>query len=541
MKKKVNRIVRIAYIIFIFFGISIIPNISGFTEKDKNILVDNIQNNKLPLFNDPPAEDWNITVDKNNMECGQEVQETIDGGFICVGNSFNDYHKTNEVILCKVDSFGNNEWNKTYKGEDADWSSGNSVKQCSDGGFIITGDTEDKDSNDCVLWLFKTDANGNMVWNKTFNLGCDGHGYSVLITSDGGFLIAGFILMDWEDWYDIWLIKTDVNGNEEWNQTLGGINDDMCFDVQQTSDGGFIITGSTAVNPFEDYDVLLIKTDNDGNEEWSKTFGGLDFDEGWGVDQTLDGGYIITGLTESYGSGSGDVWLIKTDANGEEEWSRTFGGTDYDWGLSGHQTTDNGFIITGLTESYGSGEGDLWLLKTNVNGNLDWSMTFGGGDFDIGSFVRETSDEGYIITGGTVSFGLDGQDLWLIKISGTNQPPNDPDIKGPNSLKINEEGTFTVTGTDPNEDQIYLYIDWGDGETVDWDGPFNSGQEVNYKHTWTTIDRFIIKVKAKDTFNEESGRTEFEIKISNPRTRTSYWLRFLDIYPILQRILNIIL
>ena len=216
----------------------------------------------------------------------------------------------------------------------------------------------------------------------------------------------------------MWLIKTDDNGNKVWDKTFGGIKQDLGYSVQQTSDGGYIIVGITAY----DYhawtgDVWLIKTDRNGNKVWDKTFGGTQYDEGRSVQQTSDGGYIITGVTFSKGKGENDVWLIKTDENGETEWDTTFGGKSYDYGYSVQQTADGGFIITGETMSKGKGEFDVWLIKTDENGKTEWDRTFGGTEYEYGYSVRQTTDSGYIVTGVTTSFGHANYfyDMWLIK------------------------------------------------------------------------------------------------------------------------------
>jgi len=147
---------------------------------------------------------------------------------------------------------------------------------------------------------------------------------------------------------------------------------------------------------------------------WETTFGGASADVGQSVQQTTDGGYIITGLTHSYGNGNSDVYLLKTDVNGVEQWSQTFGGTDDDWGNSIQQTTDGGYIITGgTTNSIVNGYIDVYLIKTDGNGFEQWSQTFGGTDDDEGKSVQQTTDGGYIITGTTGGWGF--SDVYLIK------------------------------------------------------------------------------------------------------------------------------
>ena len=264
-------------------------------------------------------------------------------------------------------------------------------------------------------------------WEQTFGGENSEIGYSVQQTTDGGYIITGFLFtneVSGVDFTDIYLIKTDENGNEQWSKIIGSENSfELGRSVQQTTDGGFILIGSKRSSVGESNEIYLIKTDENGNEHWSKTFGGEETDIGHSVQQTTDGGFIITGMTWSFGNDY-DVYLIKTDGNGNELWSKTFGGTNRDEGYSVQQTTDGGYIITGYTKSFGDEDDDfyddVYLIKTDGGGIEQWSKTFGDEDEDnedyySGYSVQQTNDGGYIITGDTGSFGNGGLDVYLIK------------------------------------------------------------------------------------------------------------------------------
>ncbi len=360
---------------------------------------------------------WTKTYGGTNIDVGYAVQQTSDAGFIITGytRSFGTISGRN-VWLIKTDPFGNQLWNKTFGGNNDE--EGNAVQQTTDGGYIIAGYTKSLGAGLNDVYLIKTDTAGNLVWSKTFGGTQDEEAYSVQQTTDGGYIIAGATSSYGAGSRDVWLIKTDQNGNDIWKKTLGGMSSDGARFVQQTSDGGFIITGWTySLGPGAVGNVLLIKTDSSGNQIWFKAFGGTDVDRGYCVKQLLEGGYLITGYTASTGAGLDDMLLIKTDSNGNTIWEKTYGGSGRDYGNGVIQTNDGGYVVAGYTLSYGAGSEDVWIVKTDSSGNQQWMKTLGGAQSDIGYFINYTDDGGLIVTGHTLSFGAGVHDVWLIKLN----------------------------------------------------------------------------------------------------------------------------
>ncbi len=340
-------------------------------------------------------------------------------------------------------------WNRTFGGAGLD--KAYSVQQTMDGGFILAGETGVFGQEETHVWLIKTDIKGKEIWNRTY--GKKSIAKSVMQASDGGYLFisnnmltkidkngnylwgkdfsgigggvinsirqsdyGGYILVS-----DTMLIKIDDQGNILWKKTLEKLADGWINSAQQTSDG-YIFAGNKIKDGAED--AWLFKIDSVGNEQWNRTLGGNCSDYAYHVQQTADGGYIVTGKTCSYGSGDFDAWLIKTDASGIEQWNKTFGGTFQDSTYFVQQTPDGGFILAG-SRSYRNDGYEAWLIKTDGRGNLQWIKPFRGSGLASVYSVDMIKDKGFVLAGYTSSYWAAKSYAWLIKVGeGTNGTAN---------------------------------------------------------------------------------------------------------------------
>ncbi len=345
---------------------------------------------------------------------GESVQQTADGGYVITENTTSYSTPANPLIyLIKTDSNGNQNWYKIFGGNGEN--EGNSIQQTKDRGYIIAGSTKACGAGGWDVYLIKADSSGDCVWTRTFGGNNDDYGYSVQQTKDGGYIVVGSTNSFGTGGVDIYLIKTDSNGDCVWTRTFGGSGSDEGRSVQQTRDGGYIIAGTTNSYSPGYNEIYLIKTDRNGDGMWTRTLGGSGDSYGYSVQQTTDNGYIVAGSTSSSLAGNNDVCLIKIDNNGNQNWYKTYGGKNSDEGYSMQQTNDEGYIVAGSTHSYGAGNADVYLVKTDSDGKQKWHKTFGGSKDDIGRSVQQTKDGGYIITGYTESYRAGGWDVYLIK------------------------------------------------------------------------------------------------------------------------------
>ncbi|TES91464.1 MAG: hypothetical protein E3J87_07785 [Candidatus Cloacimonadota bacterium] len=273
-----------------------------------------------------------------------------------------------------------------------------------------------------LLWIISLFAQSpdtlktkTSYWTKTYGGKFSDVGYSVQQTSDNGYVIAGVSNSFGPGLCDVYIIKTDREGDTIWTKTYGGKKSDFAFSVQQTSDGGYVVAGFTWSFAEGFRDVYIIKIDSSGRIIWTKTYGGKFSDVGYSIQQTFDGGYIVVGSTFSFGKGDYDLYLIKTNEKGDTLWTKTYGGTGDDFGRSIQQTFDSGYIVTGYTNSFGEGDQDVYLIKADVDGDTVWTKTYGGAKTDESFSVQQTLAGGYIIAGWTASFGEGDFDTYIIE------------------------------------------------------------------------------------------------------------------------------
>jgi FlaG/FlaF family flagellin (archaellin)/predicted secreted protein len=353
---------------------------------------------------------WSRTYGGDGSDRAYSLVVTSDGGYAVAGSTDSFGAGGIDFWLIKIDAFGYMEWNKTYGGPDYDFA--HSLVQTSDGGYVLAGITSSFGAGGYDFWLVKTDAYGNMEWNQTYGGMENDRAYSVVETSDGGYAIAGETESFGFGGYDFWLVKTDVTGDAEWNQTYGGTDWDVGSSLVATSDGGYAIAGYTG--PYLEEDFWVVKTDAFGNMEWNQTYGGTEDEIAYSVVEASDGGYAIAGFTSSFGAGEDNCWLVKTDVSGIMEWSKTYGGVDDERAFSLVATSDGGFSLAGRTNSFGAE--DFWLIKTDSYGNMEWNLIYEGAIHDSDFSLVPTSDGGYALAG-TTGDSEETTDFWLVKIS----------------------------------------------------------------------------------------------------------------------------
>jgi len=405
-----------------------------------------------------PVIQWQSSFGGSDRDYSNYIQQTKDSGYIAIGRTYSSdgqitgFHApaTNEDIwVIKLTATGALAWEKCLGGSGTD--QGKCIQQTKDGGYILTGWTNSTDGDITQsfgggdVWVVKLNDTGNIVWQRSYGEMGDDEGYYIQQTSDSGFIVAG--RTDYEPGYhfgtgtDMWVIKLDDTGGLTWKKCYGGTNDDEAYAIHQTNDGGYIVGGITAssdgdvtYNHGGMYDYWVVKIDDTGKIVWQHTYGGSGDDEGKDISLTIDSGYIMTGFSSSTDGdktsvfGGYDIWTIKINDTGGIIWNKSYGGSSDDYAASVQQTADSGYVIAGYSYSSDGevsanyGDLDMWVVKTDSMGNLQWQKNLGGDSIDECSRAIQTFDGGFAVIGWTRSVDHDvtsnhgAADIWVAKL-----------------------------------------------------------------------------------------------------------------------------
>ncbi|MBA5628458.1 hypothetical protein [Moheibacter lacus] len=401
------------------------------------------------------------TLGGSKNDDARAIINTLDGGYAILGstqsmdgNITDKNDDSYDFWLIKFDNQDSVQWTKTYGGSQNDH--GFDLVQSTDGGYAILGYSQSSDGDVSEnagmsdYWIAKLDAEGNLLWEKSFGYVGGDAGTVLTPTHDGGYLLTGVLdafasggegnTFNKHPGGNYWMIKLDAQGNKEWSRHYGGYFTDTAYGAIQTEDDGYIIVGSSdsyEVELFDNkgtYDVWVIKIDQNGELVWNKNFGGSGIDEARAITDSGDGNFIIIGDTRSNdqdvpeNKGSADLWMIKMNQDGEILWSKTYGGTGFDVGRSVMRTSDNGYLVSGSSKSgdgdvgQNQGSNDAWILKTDSNGELLWQKSVGGTQLDFAFDAIQKPDNTIVAVGNSASSdgdistnkGLD--DLLIIKL-----------------------------------------------------------------------------------------------------------------------------
>jgi hypothetical protein len=323
------------------------------------------------------------------------------------------------------------------------------VLALSDGGYMIAGMTNNSNIVDADVYVMRTNGVGELLWSKIYGGSKPDYAYGMIETSDGNFFIVGYTQSFGGGDYDVYLLKIDPAGNIIWQKNLGGFGNEEGREIIKTNDGNYVIVGTTNSNT-SSQNAFLMKVDLSGAVLWTKYYGGPDKEYGNSVQQFSDGSLILTGQTYSSGNGKGDVYLVKTNSNGDVIWSKTFGGVQDEEGVSVVANSD-GSCVTVIRDSSGGRDIDIRVIKADIDGNIVWNKEYYGLAKDTPKRIRATKDGGYIIGAISRSFGWIYPDIWLLKLNAMGDTSWTKHIGWGNhehchDLKESAEGGYLVVG-----------------------------------------------------------------------------------------------
>ncbi len=389
---------------------------------------------------------WVKTFGGSNEEYAKSVASTHDGGFVVVGYTRSEdgditkkVGQFEDIWLTKYNEKGELQWSKTYGGSQEDF--GYSVIENHDRTLVVAGYSKSSDGDVPAnigqhdFFIFKTDANGNIIWKKSYGFISHDHAHKIIATRDGGYFVTGFTdysgvigvpkLANKHGVGEYYGIKLNANGDKEWDKYFGGTMNERVFDVVEANGGGFVMVGYSESTDFDvtsnkgGYDYWIVKIDATGKMIWQKSYGGTGLDHAFGIAKTKDDTYIITGMSNSVdgditkNKGENDVWVISIDDNGNKLWDKSFGGSQSEASSAIKSTSDGNYIITAQSISSdqdfsaNKGMNDFWVFSISPKGDMLWKKSFGGTNIDLATDVTQLENKAIVVVGETESTDLD--------------------------------------------------------------------------------------------------------------------------------------
>ncbi|MHC1774159.1 MAG: T9SS type A sorting domain-containing protein [Lentimicrobium sp.] len=405
-----------------------------------------------------PEIDWKKSFGGTGHDNLHSIQHCVEGGFVAAGYShtadgdITQNHGEKDFWVVRLTDTGSIVWQKSLGGSEDDHA--RSVIRTNDGGFVAFGSTSSNDGDitgskgGIDYWIVKLDDTGNMEWQKSLGGSIFEYAHEVIQTTDGGFAVVGFSDSGDGDItgnhgnYDYWVVKLDGSGEIIWQKALGGSSMDQAFAIRQTTDGGYIIAGASisddgdVTHHIASNDCWIVKLDASGNLSWEKSYGGRGSEFPQSIVQTIDGGYVFAGWTESSDGdvtanhGQRDAWVVKLNSIGDLVWQHSFGGSMTETASEIRQLPDGNYIVCGYSFSddgdlnSNKGEEDFWILKLDFSGNMLWQQSFGGSHADQCRAIAQSSDGSYILSGSsdsndgdvTGNHGNGNKDGWVLKL-----------------------------------------------------------------------------------------------------------------------------
>lgn len=423
----------------------------------------------LLFANNPIAAQFQKIFSQVNLS---EIKQLTDSGYIAMGWRNQGGVGTQDLCLVRLNSSGDTIWTKNF-GESDDVT-GSSMDITPDSGYILVGRTYATASGLERIYLIRTNSNGDTLWTKKLGGVGGNDGRCIRRTFDGGYIISGEMTSSGANPSDIYVVKIDSVGNVQWSRGFGGPNNDLSYSIIQTADSGYLALGT--LNAFMvDCDLVLIKMNSFGDTLWTKAYGhtgGQEF--GFDIIENNTHGFAVVGGTFSFGSGNGDYYLIITDSVGNLLWSKTYGGTDTDYAESIIQTPDSNYVIAGYTVSFGVATWAQYVIKLNAIGDTIWSQTYDDTHYGIAWDIIQTMDGGYAVAGEEQEF----MKLNSLGKAGCLEKRVATLITNPSTMQLNKIITVTVPTTTTSG--TTTTIESGVGNIITCTGdPTNIGQTAS--------------------------------------------------------------